>query len=94
MAGFLVELNRRNVTRVAVAYAVASWLLIEVASVVLPTFRAPDWVLQVLIVLLVLGFPLALVFAWVYELTPKGPPPDCRAEGDSFTCGHDGPGGS
>ena len=72
MAGFLAELNRRNVTRVAVAYAVASWLLIEVASVVLPTFRAPDWVLQVLIVLLVLGFPLALVFAWVYELTPEG----------------------
>ena len=69
---FFNELNRRNVTRVAVAYGVAGWLLTEVASVVLPTFQAPGWVLQVLIALLIMGFPLALVFAWVYELTPEG----------------------
>ncbi len=66
------ELNRRNVTRVAIAYAVAGWVLTEVASVVLPTFQAPGWVLRVLIALLIMGFPLALVFAWVYELTPEG----------------------
>ena len=59
---FFNELNRRNVTRVAVAYGVAGWLLTEVASVVLPTFQAPGWVLQVLIALLIMGFPLALVF--------------------------------
>ena len=69
---FFTELNRRNVTRVAIAYGVAGWVLTEVASVVLPTFQAPEWVLQVLISLLILGFPLALVFAWVYELTPEG----------------------
>jgi len=69
---FFNELNRRNVTRVAIAYGVAGWVLTEVASVVLPTFQAPEWVLQVLISLLILGFPLALVFAWVYELTPEG----------------------
>ncbi len=69
---FFNELNRRNVTRVAIAYAVAGWVLTEVASVVLPTFQAPGWVLRVLIALLIMGFPLALVFAWVYELTPEG----------------------
>ena len=69
---FFTELNRRNVTRVAIAYGVAGWVLTEVASVVLPTFQAPGWVLQVLITLLIMGFPLALVFAWVYELTPEG----------------------
>ena len=69
---FFTELNRRNVTRVAIAYGVAGWVLTEVASVVLPTFQAPEWVLQVLIALLIMGFPLALIFAWVYELTPEG----------------------
>jgi len=69
---FFTELNRRNVTRVAIAYGVAAWVLTEVASVVLPTFQAPGWVLQVLIALLIMGFPLALIFAWVYELTPEG----------------------
>jgi TolB-like protein len=69
---FFKELNRRNVTRVAIAYGVAAWVLTEVASVVLPTFQAPEWVLQVLIALLIMGFPLALIFAWVYELTPEG----------------------
>jgi len=69
---FFTELNRRNVTRVAIAYGVAAWLLTEVASVVLPTFQAPEWVLQVLIALLIMGLPLALIFAWVYELTPEG----------------------
>ena len=60
------ELKRRNVFRVAVAAAVAAWLATEVASVVLPTFGAPDWVLKALITLLLIGFPIALLFAWVY----------------------------
>ena len=72
MSGLFAELKRRNVIRVAAAYAVAGWLLTEVASVILPTFAAPDWVLKVLIALMLLGFPLALIFSWVYEITPEG----------------------
>jgi adenylate cyclase len=69
---FFNELKRRNVFRVGIAYAVVGWLLIEVASVILPTFKAPEWVMQVFVSLVVLGFPLALIFAWAFELTPDG----------------------
>ncbi len=68
----IAELKRRNVFRVGAAYAIVAWLLVEVASVVLPTFEAPDWVMKVLTFLVILGFPLALIFAWAFELTPKG----------------------
>jgi len=66
------EIRRRKLFRAAMAYAVVAWLLVEIASVVLPTFEAPAWVLQVFTFLMILGFPLALVFAWAYELTPGG----------------------
>jgi len=69
---FIAELKRRNVFRVGVAYAIVAWLLIEVASVVLPTFKAPEWVMQVCTFLVIFGFPLALIFAWAFELTPEG----------------------
>ena len=69
---FFSELRRRNVFRVAVAYAIVGWLLIEVASVVLPTLLLPDWTLRILVFFVILGFPLALFFAWAYELTPEG----------------------
>src|SRR5210317_1313767 len=68
----IAELKRRNVFRVGVAYAIVAWLLVEVASVVLPTFEAPEWVLKVFTFFLILGFPVALVFAWAFELTPEG----------------------
>jgi TolB-like protein/Flp pilus assembly protein TadD len=68
----VAELKRRNVFRVGVAYAIVAWLLVEVASVVLPTFEAPEWVMKVFTFLLVLGFPIALIFAWAFELTPEG----------------------
>jgi TolB-like protein/Tfp pilus assembly protein PilF len=68
----MAELKRRHVFRVGAAYAIVAWLLVEVASVVLPTFQAPEWVMQVFTFLLILGFPLALVFAWAFELTPEG----------------------
>ncbi len=68
----IAELKRRNVFRVGVAYAIVAWLLVEVASVVLPTFEAPDWVMKVFTFLVILGFPIALVFAWAFELTPEG----------------------
>jgi TolB-like protein/Tfp pilus assembly protein PilF len=66
------ELSRRNVFRVGVAYTVVTWLLIQVADVVLPTFDSPRWIMQALIFLAILGFPITLVLAWVYELTPMG----------------------
>ena len=69
---FPAELKRRNVYKVAVAYAVVGWLVIQVSSTVLPTFHAPEWVVQTLVVLLAIGFPIALVIAWAFELTPEG----------------------
>jgi TolB-like protein/tetratricopeptide (TPR) repeat protein len=68
----MTELKRRNVFRVGVAYAIVAWLLIEVASVVLPTFGAPEWVMKVVTFLMILGFPLALILAWAFEMTPEG----------------------
>jgi len=72
MSSFFVELKRRNVVRVAVVYSIVGWLLVEVASVVLPIFKAPEWILQVFTFLVILGFPLALIFAWAFEITPEG----------------------
>ena len=66
------ELKRRNVFRVALAYLVLAWLLVQVASVLLPTFEAPAWVMRVLVLVLAAGFVGALVFSWAYELTPEG----------------------
>jgi len=66
------ELKRRNVFRVAVAYLVTSWLLLQVADVVLENISAPDWVIQAFMLMLGLGFPVALIFAWAFELTPEG----------------------
>lgn len=69
---FFAELQRRNVYKVAVAYAVVSWLLIQAASILFPTFDAPPWAMKVFVVVLVLGFPIALVFSWAFEITPEG----------------------
>ena len=68
----IAELKRRNVFRVGVAYAIVAWLLIEVASVIMPALHLPDWALTLLVVLVVAGFPLALIVAWAFELTPEG----------------------
>jgi serine/threonine-protein kinase len=68
----IAELKRRNVFRVGVAYAIVGWLLIEVASVLLPTFDAPAWVMKAFSSLVILGFPLTLVIAWAFEMTPEG----------------------
>src|SRR5438094_3984255 len=71
-SNFFAELKRRNVYKVAVAYAVVSWLLIQAASILLPTFEAPAWVMKVLVLVIVLGFPAALIFSWAFEITPEG----------------------
>jgi hypothetical protein len=68
----IAELKRRNVFRVGVAYAIVAWLLLEVASVVLPALHLPEWTLTLLVFLVVAGFPLALIVAWAFELTPEG----------------------
>jgi serine/threonine-protein kinase len=69
---FFAELKRRNVYKVAIAYAVVSWLLIQAASILFPTFDAPPWVMKVLVVVIVIGFPLALILSWAFEITPEG----------------------
>src|SRR5438128_1490609 len=66
------ELKRRNVYKVAVAYAVVAWLLIQVATSTFPVLELPNWATKLVIALLVLGFPVALLFAWAFELTPQG----------------------
>jgi hypothetical protein len=72
MGKLFEELKRRKVFRVAAVYAVVAWLLIQVTDVVLPTFGAPDWVGQTIIFLFILGFPVAVVLSWAYEVTPDG----------------------
>jgi adenylate cyclase len=69
---FFAELKRRNVYKVAVAYAVVSWLLIQVATQVFPFFEVPNWTVRLVVLLLVLGFPVALVLSWAFEITPEG----------------------
>ncbi len=72
MGSFWSELKRRNVVRVGIAYCAAGWVAIQIASVLFPLFGAPTWILKVVTTLVFLGFPLALVFAWAFELTPQG----------------------
>jgi len=69
---FFRELKRRNVYKVAVAYAVVAWLLIQIATQTFPFFEVPNWAIRFVILLLVLGFPVALIMAWGFELTPEG----------------------
>jgi TolB-like protein len=70
--GFFRELKRRNVIRVGVAYLVTVWLLLQVSDVVIGNIGAPDWVFKAIMLILAIGFPMALIFAWVFELTPEG----------------------
>jgi serine/threonine-protein kinase len=69
---FFAELKRRNVYKVAVAYVVVAWLLIQAASILFPTFEAPGWVMKVFVAVVAAGFPIALILAWAFELTPDG----------------------
>src|SRR4029453_8397131 len=69
---FFGELKRRNVYKVAVVYAVVAWLLIQVATQVFPLFEIPNWAVRLVVLLLIIGFPVALVIAWTFELTPEG----------------------
>jgi serine/threonine-protein kinase len=72
MSSLFAELKRRNVIRVGAAYAAVAWLLAQVADTVLPAFELPSGILQTFLIVIALGFPVTLVLAWIYELTPKG----------------------
>ncbi|MDB6035884.1 MAG: hypothetical protein JWM16_6222 [Verrucomicrobiales bacterium] len=69
---FFAEVKRRNVYKVAVAYAVVGWLLVQVATQVFPFFEIPNWAVRLVVLAIVIGFPIALVIAWAFELTPEG----------------------
>ena len=69
---FFGELKRRNVYKVAIAYAVVAWLLMQIATQVFPFLEIPNWAIRLVIMLIAIGFPIALVIAWAFELTPEG----------------------
>jgi len=83
---FFSELKRRNVYKVAITYAVVAWLLVQAASILLPTFEAPTWVMKAFVVFLALGFVISVMISWAFEATPQGlkrteeVPPDVAAK--------------
>ena len=91
MAGFLEELKRRNVIRVAILYVVTAWLMLQAADVGMSALGLPDWTGKLVMFLLALGFPIALTFSWIYELTPEGIKRDSevdRSESITTQTGH------
>ncbi|MEJ2297240.1 MAG: hypothetical protein P8X94_01790 [Woeseiaceae bacterium] len=72
MSSLFNELRRRNVFRVAIAYVAVAWLILQVADIVLDNFGTPGWVMKTLMFVLAIGFPVAVLFAWAYEMTPEG----------------------
>jgi hypothetical protein len=72
LQNFFAELKRRNVYKVAIAYAVIAWLLMQIATQVFPFLEIPNWAIRLVIMLLALGFPIALIIAWAFQLTPEG----------------------
>jgi TolB-like protein/Tfp pilus assembly protein PilF len=72
LSNFFAELKRRNVYKVAVAYAVVAWLLIQIATQVFPFFEIPNWAVRLVVLILILGFPVALILSWAFEITPQG----------------------
>jgi hypothetical protein len=87
---FFAELKRRNVYKVAVAYAVASWLLIQIATQVFPFFEIPNWAVRLVVLILIAGFPVALVFSWAFEITPEGIKRESEVGSDKSVTHHTG----
>ena len=69
---FFVELKQRNVYKVGIAYALVGWLLMQIASQIFPFFEIPNWAVRLVVLLLIIGFPVALILAWAFDLTPEG----------------------
>src|SRR5260370_28699518 len=72
LGNFLAELKRRNVYKVAVAYIVGGWALSQGFAQVFPVFDIPNWVIRLIVLLIIIGLPIALVLAWMFEITPQG----------------------
>src|SRR6476469_5830288 len=72
MSNFFEELQRRKVYRVAAAYIIAAGFIIHIGSAVFPAWELPNWALRIVVVLLLVGFPIALILAWAYDITPEG----------------------
>jgi len=72
VSSFFQELKRRNVVRIGLAYIVTAWILAQVADLALEAFAAPAWVMKTVLLLMLIGFPLALILAWAFEKTPEG----------------------
>lgn len=72
LKSFFNELKRRNIYRVSVVYAITAWVLVQVASIATETFGAPPWIMKMIITLILLGFPVAMVLTWTFEVTLKG----------------------
>ena len=87
---FFSELRRRNIFRVALFYAVSGWLILQVADVLFGLLTVPDWTLKFVLGLLLLGFPFALVLAWIYEMTPEGVKKAREVERDTSITDHTG----
>ena len=87
---FIEELKRRNVIRVSIAYVVVAWLVSQVAEFAIETFGAPDWVLKIFVVFLMLGFPVVAVFAWAFEMTPQGIKLEREVDRSQSIVGHTG----
>src|SRR5947207_2353609 len=87
---FFAELKRRNVYKVAIAYAVASWLLIQIATQVFPFFEIPNWAVRLVVLLVIVGFPVALIFSWAFEITPEGLKRESDIESDKSITHHTG----
>ena len=69
---YIEELKRRNVFKAGIAYLIVAWLIAQIASIFLPTFEAPPWVMKTLLFVLTIGFPINLVISWIYDVTSEG----------------------
>lgn len=85
MPSLFTELRRRNVFKVGAAYAIVAWLLVQVVDVVLPALQMPEWTISFVTVLLIIGFPITLIMAWAFEMTPEGVKADADVQRDSIT---------
>src|ERR1700745_2975361 len=72
MSGFFEEVQRRKVYRVAAAYSIVPGVIIQIGSAVFPAWELPNWAFRLVVVLLLIGFPIALILAWAYDITPRG----------------------
>ena len=90
MISLLDELKRRNVFRVGIPYVIVSWLLIQLAGTLEPALLLPDWVDRVVTVFLLIGFPIVLIFAWAFELTPEGLKRTSEVDRDESITGNTG----